>query len=84
MRKRGAEAAGILLAGGSSRHLEVHLGRRRRTLLAAAGSVMSPMPGITSGDLASRGLPGCMIFPQAGYLAGQSQPTLGCREGEGA
>ncbi len=52
--------------------------------LAAAGSVMSPSPGITSRDLTSRGLPGCMIFPQAGYLAGQSQPALGCREGEEA
>jgi hypothetical protein len=42
------------------------------------------LPGITSRDLTSRGLPGGMIFPQAGYLAGHSQPALGCREGEGA
>jgi hypothetical protein len=42
---------------------------------------MSPLPDITSRDLTSRGLPGAMIFLQAGYLAGQSQPALAVGKG---
>jgi hypothetical protein len=44
---------------------------------------MSPLPGITFRDLTSRGLPGCMVFPQAGYLAGQKPagPWLSGRGG---
>ena len=37
---------------------------------------MSHLPGITSRDLMSRGLPGCRVFPQAGYLAGPAGPRL--------
>ena len=46
-----------------------------------AKRAISPLAGITCLDPMFGGLPGCRIFPQAGYLAGHIWPILGCRGG---
>ena len=61
--------------------LPVHPGRHVGPRLAAAGLGSFALARHHFPRSHVPGLPGCRVFPQAGYLAGQSWPALDCREG---
>src|ERR1700733_13264146 len=67
----GDRTRGPVLLNSRGARMDRHAATRRLRRLAATAGIQAGRahpPAITSRDLTSRGLPGCMILPQAGYL----------------